>query len=231
MTLLTVSLIAVYALLAVGGGVERWPEPFVWFGLSWDGLSKGRVWQLLSYGVLHGNWLHLWVNVLMLWMVGGRVMHILGWRKCMEIIFYGVLFGGVLHALTGLVFAWTGHDELYLVGISGACFALLLALVSLSPEVRMWPVPVSGKHLGMGLILAELGMWLMHPGLGLPGLSQMGGLVAGWAGGGLFEISHACHFGGSVAGWWCVRRLLTSPPTLQQLQDERAQREGPPPRG
>lgn len=226
LTVLVGVMVVVFAIIARAGGVAEFPWPFENLGVSWDGVSNGRVWQLFTYGLLHGNWLHLWMNVLMLWLVGGRVAHILGWRKWTEIVLLGVLAGGLLHGLTGAVLVASGHEESYLVGVSGACFGLLVALTTLSPESRMWPIPVSGKNLGLGLIVAELCLWLMQPELGLPGFSQMGGVMVGVGGAGLFKISHACHFGGAVSGWWCARALLVSPPSLEDLQKERATREG-----
>lgn len=225
MTLLVGVLLASFLLVTWLGGFELCPWPYVQFGVSWEGVSHGKFWQLLTYALLHGNWLHLGLNVLMLWLIGGRIIDILGWRRWLAIVFFGVLAGGVLHAVTGLVLTRAGYQESHLIGVSAACFALLVALTTLSPESRMWPVPVSGKNLGLGLIAAELALWLMHPGLGVPGLSYVGGVMAGM-GEGVFEISHACHFGGAVVGWWLARRLLTSPPTLEQLQQERAEREG-----
>ncbi len=100
------------------------------------GISHGKVWQLLSYALLHGDWVHLVINLFILWFAGGRVMQMLGQRKSLEIIAAGVLVGGLLHLLSGLL-PVTGYGESYLVGISGACFALLLAMATLSPHTRL----------------------------------------------------------------------------------------------
>jgi len=225
LTVLTVGMILIFAVISRAGGVAEFPWPFRHFGASWDGLSHGKLWQLVTYGMLHGNWFHLWVNVLMLWLIGGRVAHILGWRKWVEIVVLGVVAGGLLHGLTGAVLVASGNQESYLVGISGACFALLVALTTLSPESRMWPVPVSGKNLGLGVIVAELLLWMMSPELGVPGFSQLGGAMVAVSGAGLFKISHACHFGAAVVGWWSARSLLMSPPSLEDLQKARLKRE------
>ena len=63
----------------------------------------------------------------MLWFVGERVFLILGRKKVFEIVVAGVMVGGVLHLFTSMVAAVRGYSESYLVGVSGACFALLLA--------------------------------------------------------------------------------------------------------
>jgi len=177
------------------------------FGLSWDGISHGKVWQLLSYALLHGDWFHLLINLFILWFAGGRVVQMLGQRKSLEIIVAGVLVGGLLHLLSSLLRV-TGYVESYLVGISGACFALLLALTTLSPHTRMGFIPVSGKNLGLGIVIGETLLWLMHPSLSLPILSSLGEQMVAWGGAALFEISHACHLGGALAGWCLARRVL-----------------------
>jgi membrane associated rhomboid family serine protease len=221
---LVVILVLVHLFLERAGGVMEVPWYYMDFGLSWHGFSDGKIWQLATYGLLHGDWFHLLINLLMLWLVGGRVIHILGHWKCLQIICYGVLGGGVMHLLTGLMMR-SGYNESQLVGISGACLALLLTLTTLSPDSRMWPLPISGKTLGLGLIFAELFLWLMQPGLGVPVFSKMGDQMTLWGGAGLFQISHGCHLGGAVAGWWVARKLLTAPPSLEKLRQMRSERE------
>lgn len=207
-TALVLVLLLLHLVLMFAGGL---PELFWYyenFGLSWGGITHGKVWQLLSYALLHGDWVHLVINLFILWFAGGRVLQMLGQRKSLEIITAGVLVGGLLHLLSGLLLV-TGYRESYLVGISGACFALLLAMATLSPHTRLRFIPVSGKNLGLGLVIGEALLWLMHPDFGLPVLSLLGEQMVAWGGTELFEISHACHLGGALAGWCLARRVLT----------------------
>ena len=182
------------------------------FGLSWGEFSHGKIWQLVTYGLLHGDWFHLSVNMLVLWLVGCKVVEILGVRKCFQIIVCGLLAGGLLHLLTEILMLRTGYGEIHLVGISGACLALLLTLTTLMPHSRLWLLPINGKNLGLGIIMAELLLWLMHPGLGLPVFCRLGEQLIRWSGPGIFQISHSCHLGGALAGWWIARKLLTTTP-------------------
>jgi len=207
-TALVLVLLLLHLVLMFAGGL---PELFWYyenFGLSWGGITHGKVWQLLSYALLHGDWVHLVINLFILWFAGGRVLQMLGQRKSLEIITAGVLVGGLLHLLSGLLLV-TGYRESYLVGISGACFALLLAMATLSAHTRLRFIPVSGKNLGLGLVIGEALLWLMHPDFGLPVLSLLGEQMVAWGGAELFEISHACHLGGALAGWCLARRVLT----------------------
>lgn len=224
-TILLVLLIGIHWAVERAGGPAFVPDVFVHLGLTWSGFQKWEIWQIVSYAFLHGSWFHLLVNVLMLWLIGGRVIHILGNRGWAKVILAGVVAGGVLHLVTSMIMTSHGFQETRLVGISGACYALLITLTTLSPESKMWPVPVSGKTLGLGIIIAELLLWLMDPALGIPGLSMMGESMSNMGGAALFRISHGCHFGGAIAGWWIASRLLAPTPSLEQLQRMRADRE------
>ena len=83
---------------------------------------------------------------------------------------------------------------------------------------RMWPIMVSGKNLGRGLMCSTVILYLFTPGLHLPGLSEAGmWLVVHADMELLFLISHVCHFGGGLAGVIFVRRLLRRPPATLRL--------------
>lgn len=226
-TLLTVVMILLQVWLdRAGGPLEPVAKKYYFMlALSWDGIAHFKIWQVITHALTHGSWFHLLVNVLMLWLVGGRVIHILGQKRFAVILLTGVLLGGALHVLTDYIVVRHSQPGSQLVGISGGCVALLLTLTTLSPDSRMWPVPVSGKNLGLGLLLAELLLWLMTPGMGIPVFSRMGVAMESWGGEGLFQISHACHFGGGLAGWLLARRLLAPAPSLADLQRARARQE------
>ncbi len=199
-------------------------------GLSLPGVMEGKVWQLFTYSFLHGSLLHLIINVGVIYAIGGRINRILGSRRTMCIYLGGVVGGGLLHILLfpanplgpGMI-----PSYLPLVGSSGGMMALLIALVSLSPDSRMWPLMISGKNLGRGVMLSALILFLFTPGLGLPGLSEAGKLVArdGDLGVSLFLISHPCHLGGGLVGFLFARRLLGKPVSLEELQQARKKRE------
>ncbi|MFK7910365.1 MAG: rhomboid family intramembrane serine protease [Akkermansiaceae bacterium] len=208
------------------GAVSAQSTPYyLALGISWDGISHLRIWQFVTHALVHANWFHLVINLLMLWLVGGRVIHILGHKKFAAIVVAGALAGGLLHVITDFFIIRAGYNGMQLVGISGACLALLLTLTTLSPDSKMWPIPVSGKNLGLGLIFAELLLLLMTPALGLPVFSNLGQIMVDQGGGELFIISHACHLGGALAGWLLARKLLVPRPSLADLQRDRERRE------
>ena len=103
--------------------------------------------------------------------------------------------------------------------------ALLLLLTTLSPQSRMMPIPISGKSLGLGILTTELVLALADSDLGLPGFSALGNWLDRHELGNGFQLGHACHFGGGLAGWLLGKWLLRPRVTLKRLRRDRERRE------
>jgi membrane associated rhomboid family serine protease len=144
-----------------------------------------------------------------------------GCKILMKAVFLGVLGGALGH----LALAPGGEDAPLLVGLSGGCMGLLLLLTTLSPQSRMMPLPVSGKSLGLGILVAELILALADPALGVPVFSVLGQWLIAQEMGSWFQMSHACHFGGGMAGWILGRWLLRPRVSLKRLRRDRERRE------
>jgi membrane associated rhomboid family serine protease len=217
------AILAVQAAVSLGGGPNEPPAWgwFMTFGLSREGIFSGKIWQIFSYGLLHGGWLHAAGNSLLVLLLGSRIEHMTGGPSVVRALLGGVVGGGLAH----LLLAPDGDGAPLLVGLSGGCLALLLLLTTLSPQSRMMPLPVSGRSLGLGVLLAELLMALMNPALGVPGLFAVGQMLVERGGENWFKIGHACHFGGGVAGWAYGRWLLRPRITLKRLRRDRERRE------
>lgn len=185
-------------------------------GLSRDGVFSGKIWQLLSYGLIHGNGWHAGLNVLLLVAMGSRVEWILGKRTMFFVMLSAVFLGGISHLLLG-----SG----ILVGASGAGFGFLMLVATLSPESRLLPVPVSAKNLGRGILVSSALFCLIQQGSAVPGAGACGDYLTRHGWGGLFRISHACHLGGGLAGWLWGCWLLRPRINLDDLRRARARRE------
>jgi len=201
--------IAIHALVAAFGGPNQTPVG-AWFmalGLNREGIIAGKLWQLLSYALLHGNAWHAAVNALFVLLLGSRIERIMGSRTMVKATLVGILGGAIGH----LLLAPNGP---LLVGLSGGCVGLLLLLTTLSPDSRMLPLFVSARNLGIGILIAELIFVLIDPALGLPIASLLGKFLVSHGWGGCFQMGHACHLGGGIAGWAYGRRLLRVPRRL-----------------
>ncbi|WP_035603249.1 rhomboid family intramembrane serine protease [Haloferula sp. BvORR071] len=178
------------------------------FGLSRDGIRAGRIWELLTHAFIHGPWPMMWwhlaLNALALLVAGARLERIADAAVLLKVFLAGVLAGGLVQL------AVTPNPEKLLVGASGGIFAVVLWLVTVSPSERMWPIPVSARNLGIGLMLAEAGL-----------------LVTAWClpDSGLAIVGNGCHLGGGIIGWWLARKKLGPMLTREDLLKERAKRE------
>jgi membrane associated rhomboid family serine protease len=193
------------------------------FGLNRVGFLSGEVWRIFTYGLFHGSWLHLALNAICLLLLGARLEATVGPRVVAASVGGGVVAGGILHLL---LVPTASAGLVMLVGISGGCVALLLLLTTLSPESRMWPLPVSGRSLGWGILLGELMLALTNPSLRLPGFAAAGDFLSAQGFGDWFRIGHACHAGGGIAGYLVGRWVLRPRVTLARLQQDRRRREG-----
>ncbi|HEX5791177.1 MAG TPA: rhomboid family intramembrane serine protease [Luteolibacter sp.] len=185
------------------------------FGLS---RQDFHAWQPLSCIWLHGGWGHLITNACLLLWAGGRVERIRGWRAMLLVWMVGGLAGGAVHLM---------FSPRILVGASAGIFALLIHWTTLAPDARLRiPLRVSAAHLGSGMILSSLLLMLIAPDAGLPLLSSVGEMMADHRMESVFQIAHAAHLGGALAGMLLARRLLRPRVTLETLRAERARREG-----
>ncbi len=183
------------------------PNPLLLvFGLHLENWNPGIIWRSLTYALVHGNAVHLALNLAGLMIIGPKVERIGGFETLLKVFFAGAFIGGAAH----LVLAPPEQRGIPLVGASGGIAALLLWLTTTSPDAKTWPVKVSGRSLGLGVILAEacllVGAWFLRE-------VDFG------------PVAHACHLGGAIIGGVMARRLLRSSPKLADLQKERARRE------
>jgi membrane associated rhomboid family serine protease len=210
------AVLLIHLAIEVSGGVDRMHWLYARLGLDRDDVLQGNFWQFLSYGLLHGNWWHAVINALFVLLVGSRIEHMAGSKTTNSVVAAGIFGGGLFHLILG---------NGLLVGLSGGCLSLMLMLTTLSPQSRMMPIPVSGKSLGLGILLAALLLALLDPSLQAPGFAPLGERLVDLGFGSWFKMGHACHLGGGLAGWMCGRWLLRPRVTLDRLRRDRARRE------
>jgi membrane associated rhomboid family serine protease len=127
------------------GVLEIWIERYLY--LTPHDVVGGHIYQLVTYGFLHGGFLHLFFNMLMLWMFGSMLETSWGSRRFWE--FY--LFGIIGAALGTVALAYTIGPVIHLspnvptIGASGGIYAILMATGMLfgNQEVYMFPLPIA----------------------------------------------------------------------------------------
>jgi membrane associated rhomboid family serine protease len=88
-----------------------------------DGVARGEVWRLASSTFLHGDLLHLGMNMYVLWALGSNVERILGARRFLLLYAMAGLAGGLASLL---------HLEGYSLGASGALWGMMVAQAALA---------------------------------------------------------------------------------------------------
>ena len=150
-------------------------------------LTRGHVWQLLTFQFLHNGLWHLIGNLLGLWFFGRWVEQILGTNRFLMAYFGCGVVGGLLQS--ALMFAFPDHFGAYVFGASAGVMGIfaLFARLESDSEIRLnFIFPIRA-----GVLL-----WATA------GISLFFTLVPSSRGGG---TAHAAHLGGILAGWAWVK--------------------------
>ena len=164
-------------LVPLGGLFALWP------------LQSGNFWpwQLVTYAFMHGHgdFGHLFFNMLALWMFGAELEQLWGQRRYMQYTAASILAA----AATQLLVTYLSGSPYPTVGASGAVFGVLLGYGMMFPNrtvvLLIPPVPMKAKTLV--LIYGALELFL--------GVSPIGG--AG--------VAHFAHLGGMLGGWLMIQ--------------------------
>jgi membrane associated rhomboid family serine protease len=160
-----------------------WGEPF-------QGLLSGETmtvtflpWQVLTYGFLHGDLMHLFFNMLALMMFGAPVERTWGPRR-FAIYYFTCLIGAGLVQLVVATLAFQESGRPYpTVGASGGVFGLLLAFGMLFPHQKVMllfpPIPMKAWVLVLGYGLLELFLGVTRTQAGVAHFAHLGGMAFG----------------------------------------------------
>lgn len=96
-----------------------------------------QIWQVLSYGFLHGGLTHLAFNMFALWMFGGQIEELMG-AKHFLIYYLACVVGAAVAQLVTV--AWFTGGFYPTLGASGGVFGLLLAFGMFWPHARIVPL-------------------------------------------------------------------------------------------
>lgn len=156
-------------------------------------LGEGfRAWQLVTYMFLHGGFMHIFFNMLMLWMFGMEVENTWGSKRFL--IFYMVC--GVAAGITNILVAPIFAEPALTIGASGAVYGVLVAFAMMFPDRYIYIyflLPIKAKYLIPVFLAFEM----------FNGISGSDG------------IAHMAHLGGAFMG--AIWILLDSRGLLDKL--------------
>jgi membrane associated rhomboid family serine protease len=144
-------------------------------------VTKGYVWQVVTYMFLHGGFWHLFLNMFIIWMFGTPLESVWGSDRFLK---YYIACG-----LGGAAFSFIFAFNTTVIGASGAGYGILLAYAVLFPdsEIYVWGLfPVRARTLVAFMVVIEF--------------------VSGITGGD--GIAHFAHLGGMAAGLLLLRNYI-----------------------
>ena len=130
--------------------------------------------RLAGYMFLHGGWLHLGGNLLVLFVFGDNVEDALGHLRFLLLYLLAGVAGGAAHCLLG------PDPETPLVGASGAIAGVMAAYLLLYPRAKLFVLAFAR----------------------LPVLLPASWFVAAWFGMNLLEAAMGGHGGDHDVAWW-----------------------------
>jgi membrane associated rhomboid family serine protease len=141
-----------------------------------------RPWQLLTYGFLHGSWLHIFFNMFAVFMFGSEVERLFGAKRYLIYYLLCVVGAALMHIIV-ISFA-PGMPYAATVGASGGVFGLLLAFGMAFPrrELIISPIPVPIQAwLAVTLYGAmELYLGVTRTASGIAHFAHLGGMATGF---------------------------------------------------
>jgi membrane associated rhomboid family serine protease len=181
----TALIVANVAIFLLQGLVPALAGTFALWPLSASRATGGQVgfalWQLVTYGFLHGGLTHLAFNMFALYMFGGAIEQVVGQRRYLA--YYLVCV--VAAALTQLGVAALSGDVYPTVGASGGVFGLLLAYAVFFPRNKVMllfpPIPLPARLFVVIYAAIELVLGVTGSQSGVAHFAHLGGLVGGAA--------------------------------------------------
>ncbi len=189
--LLNVLVFAAQLLLYVfWGGRPTAPPPgstmvTIWLEFHFPHFLQGWVWQPITYMFLHGGLLHLFLNMLWLYVFGPDVERVLGTR---QFLWFYLICGGAGVFAEGVHYLMDG-DIPPVVGASGAVLGVLIAFAYLYPNRQLFllplPIPINARAIVLFVVIMNLlsaqAMWARDANGGIAVATHFGGMGVGLA--------------------------------------------------
>jgi membrane associated rhomboid family serine protease len=173
-TLLIANVAIFLAQLAIGDLLVAW------FGL-WPFQSGFLPWQVITYSFLHGNELHIAVNMLGVYMFGSEVERVLGSRRYFTYYFVSVLAAAAAQLAMS---ALSQGPAVPTVGASGGVFGLLLAYGMFFPRRIVMlifpPIPMQARFFVVAYAALELYLGVTGTQAGVAHFAHLGGMAGGY---------------------------------------------------
>lgn len=169
--------------MAAFSGLMLWPLGDYALGGGVTG-SLFYPWQLLTYGFLHANVMHIFFNMLALWMFGTSLEYTWGQRRFLTYYLTCVAGAGLIQLLVASWSTSAGMQPYPTLGASGGVFGVLLGYGMLFPNRQVMllipPIPMKARTLVIlyGALALFSGMTGSQP--GIAHFAHLGGMLFGF---------------------------------------------------
>lgn len=136
-------------------------------------VTRGYIWQIVTYMFLHGGFWHIFLNMFIIWMFGNQLETVWGSRRFLKYYFICGMGGAALSFL----FSYNS----VVIGASGAGYGILMAYAVLFPhnQIYVWGLfPVRARTLVIFLVALEF-LSGISGGSGIAHFAHLGGMGAG----------------------------------------------------
>ena len=172
---LLIANVAVFLLQSAGSGQLE-----DWFAL-WPLGPQFQIWQLVTYGFLHGGLAHIFFNMFALYMFGSDIERLFGSRYFLAYYLACVVSAALCQlVVTGVM----GGPPIPTVGASGGLYGLLLAFGIYFPRSMVVlifpPIPMQARIFVIVFGALELFLGVTGTQAGVAHFAHLGGMLGGW---------------------------------------------------
>lgn len=163
----------------------------MWLALWPLGSGEFMPWQVVTYAFMHGSMIHIFFNMMALWMFGSELERVWGEKRFLQFYAASILAAAGVQLLIAPLLGQAYPT----VGASGGTFGLLLAYGMMFPNRTIMPLfpPIPMKAKVFVAIYGGIELFLG---------------VTGTASG----VAHFAHLGGMLGGWLMMRYWRGQPP-------------------
>jgi len=141
---------------------------------------KGWVWSFITYMFLHADFGHVFFNMFGLFIFGVQVERQMGSK---EFLLYYLLTGALAGVFSFIIYYVTGNHVVFLMGASGALYAVQLAYAVINPNaiIYIWGIlPLRAPI--MVAVFTGLSLFFIVSGRGgnVAHLTHLAGFGFGW---------------------------------------------------
>jgi membrane associated rhomboid family serine protease len=143
-------------------------------------VKEGWVWTFVTYMFMHANFTHILFNMLGLFIFGMQVEREIGSR---EFLLYYLLTGIFAGIFSFFVYSFSKNEGVFLMGASGALFAVELAYAVIHPDsiIYLWGIlPLRAPVMVLGYTALELILSITRSGDGVAHFTHLAGFGFGW---------------------------------------------------